>query len=183
MFAHEYAKLPRSAQFTRFLIHCLRHHDKRIRCISAHHASTVRDCRLTSALVARARDPDEHPTVRGDCLESLKTNWSEPWSPTDRKVHRGVQRCLRDPDPYVRFWACYAAAGNRMHWLIPQLESMTDDEEPASMGETVGFEAREAVKALRTGEAWLNGFPSKLPPAKSYEDLHINPYKEAATDA
>lgn len=176
MFECGYSQLPRTRQFTKFLVHCLGHPDKRVRCVAAHHASTRRDTRLTSALVARATDPFEHPTIRGDCLESLKTSWARPWSPTDRKVHRAVARCLLDPDSYVRFWACYAAAGNRMCWLLPLLQTLTSDEEPGAMGETVGFEAREAIKDLQFGSGWADGFPSRLPPASSYEELFVNPY-------
>ena len=179
MFDCEYSRIPhQSPQFIRFLIYCLRnHHDKRMRCICAHHASLIRNKRLESALLARASDLREHPTVRGDCLESLKTNWWKHVSPNDRRARRVVLQCLRDADPYVRFWACYAVAKLRMHSAIPVLETMTGDLEPAAMGETVGFEATEAIKDLKYGTGWDNGFPSKLPPAKSFENLFINPYE------
>lgn len=177
MFDCDYPQIPDSPQFVRFLIHCLRNHpDKRMRYICAHHARLKSNERLRSAIIARASDLGEHPTVRGECLESFTMNWSRPWSRTDRKAHRTVIKCLRDSDPYVRFWACYAAANNKMHWVIPILESMKDDDEPAAMGETVGFEATEAIKALRIGYAWEDGFPSGLPPATSWENLHFNPY-------
>ncbi|MBS2037310.1 hypothetical protein JST97_20145 [bacterium] len=178
MFDFEYSLLPDSdRQFVRFLVHCLRYHpDQRVRYICAHHANPQHGERLTSALLARAGDPSEHPTVRGECLESLSTSWKPPWSRLDRKVHRVVAQCLRDSDPYIRFWACYCAACNRMIWLIPVLETMVEDAEPAAMGETVGFEAREAIKALTTGMGWEEGFPSQLPPARSYENLAVNPY-------
>ena len=49
------------------------------------------------------------------------------------------------------------------------------NDSPAAMGETVGFEATEAIKELQFGNGWEAGFPSRLPPAKSYENLHIHP--------
>jgi len=64
-----------------------------------------------------------------------------------------------------------------MHWVIPILQALTDDEEPAAWGETVGFEAREAIKDLRFGNGWVDGFPSRLPWAKSFKNLIINPYE------
>lgn len=179
MFDCAYSEIPDSPQFVRFLEHCLRKHpDKRIRYICAHHSNATMGSRLVSALIARAGDSREHPVVRGECLEQLSFNngWPGPKNRIDRKAYRIVAQCLSDPDSYVRFHACYAAAHLRMHWVIPQLQALTVDESPAAMGVTVGFEATEAIKELRYGEGWRDGFPTSLPPASSYENLHINPY-------
>jgi len=135
--------------------------------------------RLLSALIRRAADRSEHPVVRGECLERMSFNngWPGPKNRIDRKAHRAVIQCLRDPDPYVRFHACYAAAHLRMHRVIPLLEGLVTDREPAAMGETVGFEASEAIKELRRqGQGWQEGFKSGLPPARSFENLHVDPY-------
>lgn len=123
--------------------------------------------------------------MRGECLEHLAFNngWPGRKNLTNRKAYRTVTQCLRDPDPYIRFHACYAAANLRMHWVIPILETLKDDQEPAAMGETVGFEATEAIKELHChGQGWRDGFPSGLPPAKSFENLHVNPYAKAVAN-
>lgn len=136
--------------------------------------------RLLSALIRRAADRSEHTVVRGECLERLSFSWSGPKNQIARKAHRAVIQCLKDPDPYVRFHACYAAAYLRMHRAIPLLERLTADQEPAAMGETVGFEAAEAIKELRSpGQGWQEGFKSGLPPAKSFENLHVDPYDQS----
>ena len=181
MFGCEYSQIPDSPQFVRFLVHCLNHHaDRRIRYICAHHACASMGDRLLSALVGRAADKTEHPVVRGECLEHLSFNngWPGPKNKIALKAYRTVTQCLKDDDAYVRFHACYAAAHLRMDWSIPLLRELTNDSAPGAMGETVGFEATEAIKELRRhGQGWKDGFPSGLPPARSFENLHVNPYE------
>lgn len=179
MFEGNYVEILDRPQFIRFLIHCLRHHpDKRMRYICAYHADATMGDRLLSALICRAADKSEHPTIRGQCLENLSFNNGRPGpkSRVHRKAFRTVLECLKDPQPYVRFRACYAVAHMRMHRAIPRLQALTVDEAPAAMGVTVGWEATEAIKELRERNGWEDWPESSLPPDPGYEDLRHNPY-------
>lgn len=114
-----------------------------------------RQC-LVTALIAGARDPQEHYLVRGMCLESLahQAQGDPPISYRDKKVCRVVLECLNDPHPNVRFWACFAAGELRLRAAKSALRSLKGDQGLGDMGWTVDYEAGEALKAIRGEPAW-----------------------------
>jgi hypothetical protein len=157
MFAPNYQEIPDTPQFLRFLIQNLRQsRDPRMRYICAHHADQFDDPRLQSALCARAGDPSEHPVIRGQCLERLNLSSADPRQ--RRKVRRTLLKCLRDPDPNVRFWACFKAPP----WTLPILIGLTKDNEVGDLGWTVGYEAGEAIKRIKGEPAWADNGPKRL---------------------
>jgi len=132
-------------QFSRFLLSGLRQkRDLRLRYLCAHHADRCWGFPgLQSALIDRAADPNEHPVIRGQCLERVD------FRPTRRRLARRVRQlllqCLRDPDANVRFWSCFGAPP----WTLQILQQMIDDTGVGDLGWTVGYEAREAIKSIR----------------------------------
>ena len=115
-----------------------------------------RTSRLTNALLNRVKDPKEHHLVRGVCLECLPGHAASgrPKNRLDRKVHRAILDCLRDPHSNVRFWACYAAGQMEISAARSALRGLIDDDGLSCMGWTVGYEATEALKALLGEPAW-----------------------------
>lgn len=157
MFAPDYQEIPQTPQFLRFLIQTLRRsRNPRMRYICAHHAGGLMEPRLQSALCARASDPGEHPVIRGQCLEHLQVEPSDPRQA--RKVRRTLLKCLKDPDPNVRFWACFKAPP----WTLPILTGLTEDKGVGDLGWTVGYEAREAIKRIKGEPAWADDGPKRL---------------------
>ena len=149
--------LPDTRQFGRFISHYIRHHmDPAVRYMCAHYAGYCSFTKqLQSVLRQCAEDQDEHPLVRGQCLESLshQASWKRS-KLRDKKVGRTIMRCLRDPNANVRFWACFATAHLRMHEATPILKSLTQDSGVGSMGWTVAYEAGETLKYLKGQPAW-----------------------------
>lgn len=159
-----------TGQFERWLargIHAARDPSDRYR--YACHAWLCSGPRVTSALISRAGDPREHYLVRGQCLEMLpcRAEWFQPKTRRDRKVHRVVLSCLRDPHPNVKFWACFAAAGLRLRAAQSALHDLRNDQGLGDMGWTVAYEACEALKAIQGKPAWVDDRlpgPSPYPP-------------------
>jgi hypothetical protein len=124
---------------------------------------------VTSAFIQGARDGQEHPLVRGICLEGLagRANWFKPKNRLDRKIFRVVLDCLHDLDSNVRFWACFAASGMRLLSAKSILRNLMDDDELGDMGITVGYEAGEALKSIQGLPAWEGEPPRSESPYPS----------------
>lgn len=174
MQAPDYRAIPHHApQFRRFLLRGLRQrHDPRWRFLSAHHCDIYPEsATIQSALISRATDPNEHPVVRGQCLERIH------FQPRRRclrvRVRRLLLQCLRDPDANVRFWACFGAP----LWTLPLLQKMVNDPEVGDMGMTVGYEAQQAIRQLGGLPAWEDDPPRQ---AHGYENLWPLPRSEKA---
>lgn len=146
-------------QFCRFLVRGLRQkRDLRLRYLCAHHANACCDApSLQSALCARAADPNEHPVVRGQCLEHI--HFRPRQRRQARRVHQLLLQCLRDPDPNVRFWSCFGPPP----WTLPILQQMVNDTGVGDLGWTVGYEAQEAIKRIRGLPAWEDDGPKRQP--------------------
>lgn len=162
----DYQRIPwDDSQFTRFILRGLRQQqDLRFRYLCAHHAESCAESpAVQSALCALAADPDEHPVIRGQCLERVN------FRPTNRRQARRVRhllmQCLRDPDPNVRFWSCFGAPP----WTLPLLLEMVGDQGVGDLGWTVGYEAEQAIRAIRGLPAWDDDGPARRP--HSYECL------------
>lgn len=106
------------------------------------------------------------PCPRSVCLECLPGHAASgrPKNRLDRKVHRAILDCLRDPHSNVRFWACYAAGQMEISAARSALRGLIDDDGLSCMGWTVGYEATEALKALQGEPAWDDGrLPGECP--------------------
>lgn len=158
-----------SRQFARWVRKWLAHPSPKVRYAAAAAASEIGlDPRITSALMRRIASSNEHPLVRGQCLESLKPGWLASKGPLERRAFALVLKCLRDPDANVRFWACYVSGQKRMRCSQGHLAKLIGDPAIAEMGWTVGYEAAEALKAIRGEPAWekfpTQRLPSPYPP-------------------
>lgn len=160
MAAPDYQAIPvDDPQFCRFLVRGLRQkRDQKLRYLCAHHADACSgDQTIQTALIDRAADPNEHPVIRGQCLERID------FRPTNRRQAKRVRRlllqCLRDPDANVRFWSCFGPPA----WTLPLLRQMTDDQGVGDLGWTVGYEAGEAIKRIQGQPAWDDDGPKRRP--------------------
>ena len=168
--AHASGKLPKTGECARALAYWVRHHeDPHIRhwcgCLSFRPPDSAT---LEWAFCCGASDPDEHPVVRGNCLEVLsvweiRSGWPTPETCQSAQV---VAACLNDPDGNVRFWACYQAA--HLPECEPMLKRLLDDQAVGIMGWTVGYEAGEALKEIRGKVGWEHD-PERLP--HPYEEI------------
>jgi hypothetical protein len=166
MSAPDYQAIPfNDQQFCRFLVLGLRQkRDLRWRYLCAHHAEGYGDSpAVQSALCSLASDPDEHPVVRGQCLERI--NFRPLQRRQAKRVHRLLLKCLRDPDANVRFWSCCGAPP----WTLPILRELVDDPGVGDMGWTVGYEATQAIRSIRGFPAWDDEGPPRQ--AHPYECL------------
>lgn len=172
---HAVPKVPRSLEatgtFARWLAHRIQHAptpEERYRAVCL--SWTAQRPRLTSALLRRVRDRNEHHLVRGASLENLAScaAWYHPKSRLDRKVYRTVLESLRDHHPNVRFWACYAAGQLRLQAARPYLRNLSNDQGLSDMGWTVAYEAEQALKVLRGEAGWDDG---RMPEANPYPPL------------
>jgi hypothetical protein len=84
----------------------------------------------------------------------------QPKNRLDGKIHRAILDGLSDAHPNVRFWACYAAGESRIRAAQAKLRSLEHDEGLGTMGWTVGYEALEALKAIRGEPAWADDRPA-----------------------
>lgn len=152
-----------NSSFDDCLVFWLSYGNAKIRYVSAYYAGG-KSRKVGRALLRCAGDPQEHPLVRGQCLENLKSylSWHKPESAWDRRAYRVVLRCLKDRDPNVRFWACYVAGHNRIQKARKGLRKLRNDPNVSEMRWTVGYEAREALKSLCGKPAWED-FPTQLP--------------------
>ncbi len=157
VYAIDHRATPRTGAFARWLAWRIRRAPEATeRYRSACLTWLFRTSILTNALLNRVRDPHEHYLVRGVCLESLPghAEFRRPKNRLDRKVHRAILDCLSDPHPNVRFWACYAAGQMEMVAAESALRNLRNDDGLGCMGWTVGYEATEALKAIRGEPAW-----------------------------
>ncbi|HIB66166.1 MAG TPA: HEAT repeat domain-containing protein [Phycisphaerales bacterium] len=163
----DYRNIPESGRFERWIARGIRESlspEGRFHC--AHFGGACSRQVVTTALLQGAADTNEHPLVRGQCLESLthKPDWSRRASRRDKKIHRVVLDCLSDPDANVRFWACFAASGMKLKSAQHLLRQMTRDPELGDMGWTVGYEAQEALKSIQGKQAWQDEPPHRKSP-------------------
>ena len=127
------------------------------------------DCpskRVTSALLAAARDESEHFLVRGRCIESLaaRGSWGKPKNRLDRKIYKVVLECLGHAHPNIRYWACFAASALDTGSLRHMLRGLMNDRSLGDTGWTVGYEAGEALKSIQGLPAWEQPpIPKKSP--------------------
>lgn len=153
-------------QFVRWLTRWLRHHTSAsVRYGCACQAEFRDHPDLLSALTQRAADLNEQPLVRGVCLEMLVWTGLRADRRAGRladRAFRVIKQSLRDPDPNVRFWACYAAAELDLQSAQAGLRALLDDSELGLMGWTVAYEAGEALKKIRGEPAWEDD-PIRLP--------------------
>ncbi len=126
-------------------------------------------------LLDTAVNPQEHPRVRGLAVEGLPEaidrDVGTPWA---ERALRLIERLLADPEPEVRWWACFAASRvDRERWirragqqpkaiipaynrrLVKALGPLLGDPTPAGFGWSVGKAASDAISHLKEG--------SKLP--------------------
>lgn len=109
----------------------------------------------------------EHPRVRGLGLEAIgealfRADMSKPWA---RRTVKHITELLSDPEPEVRWWACYAASrtpattlqGRRVRRykssipLIAALDQLRSDPTVAGLGWSVGEMAQDALQSLTEG--------------------------------
>lgn len=132
-------------------------------------AQVAKDCEhrsITSAYLRGAKDQTEHVLVRGLCLEGLAGAGCSRGK-RRRKIQAVVLECLRDPDANVRFWACFAASGNRLSAAQSILHELKDDPGISDMGVSVGYEATEALKSIQGKRAWEGNPPTRKSPYPS----------------
>lgn len=103
-------------------------------------------------LLDAAEDRSEYPEIRGQALETLAGALLYQ-GPRRHRVVRRVLALLKDPQAEVRFWAIYALWHMRARVALPALERMTEDPSRPRLYWTVGQEARDAIAALRDGQA------------------------------
>jgi HEAT repeat protein len=100
-------------------------------------------------------DRREDPGIRGQAAEALGPRVGRRMQPgkmrrRDALARSAFLRGLEDPEPEVRFWSIFALASPWNGWVIPKLESMTNDDSAIPGMWTVGQEARWAIH-------WIGG--------------------------
>lgn len=145
-------------QWIRFLRHCiLRHPNPAVRYHCICQADQAPDGQFLALLVRIAGNPSQPPILRGLALEVMVACDVGQWRNRRARyrARRIVKGCLRDNDPNVRFWACYAAAQMWMRDTLPLLQGLRNDQGIGIMGWTVAYEAGEAIKRLTFDpDAW-----------------------------
>jgi len=122
-----------------------------------------KDNSLTDFLESAA-NVDEHPRIRGLALEGLQEVIGDSArGPEVRKILRLVKHLLSDPQPEVRWWACYVVSriwpfrplrGRRVAYrsnreLLERLQQLKSDDIPAGLGWSVGKAAADAIENLQ----------------------------------
>lgn len=101
---------------------------------------------LDDALLDLAADRALWPPARAFALEGIANRSRGRCSPA---VSEGIALGLRDWDPEVRFWACYAAWKANDQRAIPLLERLAQAPMVVPMLWSVHLEAQDALAALR----------------------------------
>jgi len=103
------------------------------------------------------QDTSENPATRGQAAEALagRIRFDSSQGPLRRRDVVGrfaLLRGLGDPAPEVRFWSIFALAQRGNDWVVPQLETMRDDDAVIPRMWTVGQEAQWAINRISGGD-------------------------------
>ena len=99
-----------------------------------------------AVLARRLADTDESTMVRAHAAEALGHLLQH--QPVLAEIRTAIVRCLRDPEPDVRFWSAFAAGVLSLQESRPQLERLKDDAAAIDGWWTVGQEAGWALRCL-----------------------------------
>jgi HEAT repeat protein len=131
------------------LIRLLRSDEARVREAAAHALGFLRCWRARDALARVLTRGAEDPRIRGQAAESLGYLLEFAVPNIKRRFLTPILEALADPEPGVRFWACFALALLKDKSAVPALETLTGDQAKPAGWWAVGGEAAWALAMIR----------------------------------